>query len=119
MAMTGLMLHCGASQVPYEEVERSHTPDPTDTWTPVPHSRLVTEVRSHLDRANITVKEESHALTHDGGRYFGLFRLGQDGANEYGSVMGVRNSHDKRFPASLVFGANVFVCDNLSFMGEV
>ena len=68
MAMTGLMLHCGASQVPYEEVEQSHTPDPTDTWTPVPHSRLVTEVRSHLDRANITVKEESHALTHDGGR---------------------------------------------------
>jgi hypothetical protein len=45
--------------------------------------------------------------------------LGQEGANEYGSVMGVRNSHDKRFPASLVFGANVFVCDNLSFMGEV
>jgi len=119
MAMTGLMLHCGASQVPYEEVEQSHTPDSTDTWTPVPHSRLVTEVRSHLDRANITVKEESHALTHDGGRYFGLFRLGQEGATEYGSVMGVRNSHDKRFPASLVFGANVFVCDNLSFMGEV
>ena len=31
----------------------------------------------------------------------------------------VRNSHDKTFPVGLVAGAAVFVCDNLSFSGEV
>ena len=34
-------------------------------------------------------------------------------------VVGVRNSHDKSFPAGLVIGASIFVCDNLSFSGEV
>jgi len=34
-------------------------------------------------------------------------------------VLGIRNSHDKTFPASLVDGALVFVCDNLSFSGEI
>jgi hypothetical protein len=34
-------------------------------------------------------------------------------------VVGLRNSHDKRFPAGLVVGASVFVCDNLAFSGEI
>jgi hypothetical protein len=38
---------------------------------------------------------------------------------DFGLVAGVRNSHDKSFPASLVLGASMFVCDNLSFSGEV
>jgi hypothetical protein len=33
--------------------------------------------------------------------------------------MGVRNSLDKKFPASLAFGSQVFVCDNLAFTGEI
>ena len=31
----------------------------------------------------------------------------------------MRNSHDKTFPAGIVAGASVFVCENLSFSGEV
>ena len=30
-----------------------------------------------------------------------------------------RNSHDKAFPAGIVAGTQVFVCDNLAFGGEV
>jgi hypothetical protein len=33
--------------------------------------------------------------------------------------MGIRNSHDKTFPAGIVAGASVFVCDNLSFSGDI
>lgn len=40
-------------------------------------------------------------------------------ADDFGMVIGVRNSHDKKFPAGLVVGASVFVCDNLSFSGEI
>jgi hypothetical protein len=39
--------------------------------------------------------------------------------DDYGIVIGIRNSHDKSFPAALAIGAGVFVCDNLSFSGEV
>src|SRR4030095_11385808 len=45
----------------------------------------------------------------------------QNGAvrDDYAWVLGLRNSHVKMFPAGLVAGASVFVCDNLSFSGEV
>jgi hypothetical protein len=33
--------------------------------------------------------------------------------------VGLRNSHSKRFPAGLVIGSRVFVCDNLAFSGEI
>jgi hypothetical protein len=39
--------------------------------------------------------------------------------SDFAVTVGVRNSHDQTFPAGLVIGAAVFVCDNLSFSGEV
>jgi hypothetical protein len=39
--------------------------------------------------------------------------------NEFGWVVGLRNSHDQTYPAGLVAGTRVFVCDNLAFSGEV
>jgi hypothetical protein len=39
--------------------------------------------------------------------------------NDFSWVVGVRNSHNKMFPAGLVAGTRVFVCDNLAFSGEV
>jgi hypothetical protein len=44
---------------------------------------------------------------------------GDNHSNDYCWVLGLRNSHDKTFPAGIVAGASVFVCDNLSFSGEV
>jgi hypothetical protein len=44
---------------------------------------------------------------------------GPNDPEDYTWVLGLRNSHDKRFPAGIVAGATVFVCDNLSFSGEV
>ena len=118
--MKGLMLHCGAHKVEYDQVQQSDTPESTRTHTPIPHSHLVDLVRDRLGGESMQILEESHALTHDSNRYFGLFRVGTgDESSEYGAVMGLRNSHDKTFPSALAFGANVFVCDNLSFSGEV
>ena len=34
-------------------------------------------------------------------------------------MKGIRNSHDKRFPAGMVLGSTVLVCDNLAFSGEI
>ena len=38
---------------------------------------------------------------------------------DYSWVVGIRNSHDQTYPAGLVAGTRVFVCDNLAFSGEV
>ena len=44
---------------------------------------------------------------------------GRQTDEDYCWVLGLRNSHDKTFPAGIVAGAQLFICDNLSFSGEV
>ena len=64
---------------------------------------------------------EAHALNRGGAQYFGLMQIAMDGheSDEWGTVVGLRNSHDKRFPAGLALGNSVFCCDNTAFTGEV
>jgi hypothetical protein len=87
---------------------------------PVAHHRLLAGVRSSLEGAGLAVVHEAHGLTGDGARYFGLLQVANGhNPDDFGLVVGLRNSHDKSFPAGLAVGAAVFVWDNLSFSGEV
>jgi hypothetical protein len=117
---TDLILHCGASKVERAEVEIVPTPDATDTWTPIPHTALIERVEDTLKSDGLTIVNQTHSLTRGGNRYFGLMQIanGQN-SEDYAWVLGLRNSHDKSFPAGLVVGASVFICDNLSFSGEI
>jgi uncharacterized protein DUF932 len=115
-----LILHCGASAVPRAALAEVPTPERTATWQPIPHTALIDQVELALRNNNLKVTGEAHSLTHTGNRYFGLYQI-QNGAqhDDYSWILGLRNSHDKSFPAGMVAGASVFVCDNLSFSGEV
>ncbi len=120
MKKLNLMLHCGAHQVDREVIEMAVTPDATDSWHPIPHKELIDRVSRVITSSGLLIVQEAHGLTHDNNRYFGMLQVanGQN-ADDYGLVLGIRNSHDKTFPAALCLGAGVFVCDNLSFSGEV
>jgi len=120
-ATRGLLLHCGAETVDREELFETSTPAATDTWYPLAHRDLVTEVEGQLEDAGFTLDAESHALSHAGARYFGVFEVSipDRPEQEHGWVVGIRNSHDKTYPAGLVAGSHVLCCDNLSFTGEV
>lgn len=117
---TNLMLHTGAYTVEREQLATVHTPERTQTWVPIQHSRLLDGIIGSLEQNHLTVVNESHAIAKNGSRYFGLLQVA-NGHNhdDFGMVIGVRNSHDKSFPAGIVVGAQVFVCDNLSFSGEI
>ena len=120
MRQANLCLHCGANAVRREQVAAVLTPSRTETWVPIAHDRLLTGVQQSLERSGLHVVTESHGLTHDGSRYFGLLQVANGtSTDDFGLIVGIRNSHDKSFPAALVLGASVFVCDNLSFSGEV
>jgi hypothetical protein len=73
-----------------------------------------------LETSGLHIIQEAHGLWRGGLRYFGLMEV-RDGTNadDFGLVVGLRNSHDKSFPAALALGSRVFVCDNLAFSGEV
>jgi hypothetical protein len=120
MNRANLMLHCGAHAVDREQVYRVPTPAGTRTWFPIAHGKVLDEVQQVLTSNGLHVVSEAHGLTRDGARYFGLLQV-DDGpdVDDWGLVVGVRNSHDKSFPATLALGAAVLVCDNLSFSGEV
>jgi len=121
MKTANLTLHCGAAHVDRAVIPTVKTPEHTDTWYPIPHSDFITQVESALTAANMRVVEQAHSLTKEGDRYFGLFQVAncQSTGDDYSYVLGMRNSHDKSFPAGLVVGSQVFVCDNLAFSGEI
>jgi hypothetical protein len=120
MRKANLFLHCGAKNIDRDKVVATVTPDRTQTWVPIPHGILLEQTQACLTGHGLNVVSEAHGLTHDGQRYFGLLQVANgDNADDFGLVVGIRNSHDKTFPASMVLGASVFVCDNLSFSGEI
>ena len=117
----GLLLHCGAEQVTREALLEIPTPPNTETWYPMSHEHLLTEVEEQLACGGFNLGRQAHAISHDGARYFGVLEVGIPGYNhsDYRWVVGLRNSHDKTFPAAMVAGTQVFVCDNLAFTGQV
>lgn len=112
-----LCLHKGAEIVPYKKLCEASTPEGTATHVPIPHHDIVQLMRYSLGFYGHEIVEEHHAITEDGARYFGLLSLkSADGL--YTDTVGLRNSHDMRFPIGIAFGSRVFVCDNLAFHAE-
>ena len=108
--MLNLVLHCGARHVDRRAVEEAATPAASPTWVPVPHHRLLEQVEETLTGSGMSVVNQAHALWNNGLRYFGLLEVTNGQAHDdYGLVIGLRNSHDKSFPAAIALGNAVFV----------
>lgn len=119
MTKDGLCLHSGAHGATIEEVNAVVLPPATRTHVPIPHTTLIEQVKHTLGQQSYRIAKENHALTRDGQRYFGTMLLASNDDKDFGLTVGIRNSHDKSIIAGMVIGATVFVCDNLSFSGEV
>jgi hypothetical protein len=119
--MNGLILHCGGQQKPRDEVFAVPLPEATASYVPLSYESFITRIEKQLAVEGILVKEEQFALSHGGQRMFGLLGLEipQVSHAEYRCVLGLRNSYDKSMSTGVCIGASVFVCDNLSFNGEV
>ena len=118
--MTNLMLYAGADEVSEVEVFESPTPEGTDTWTPIPHSKLITLVSRAIEATGFVIERREYGLFHGGARMFGVWALTNGQSQpDYQMTVGIRNSHDKSFSAGLALGSRVFVCDNLCFSGEI
>jgi hypothetical protein len=109
------------NKVSAEQLANVFTPAATDSHQPIAHSVLVDLTREALDRVGLQVREEEHGLANGGLNYFGGFAL--KGSDIYSAereiVLGLRNSNNKRFAASICLGNRMMVCENLSFMSDV
>ena len=91
------------------------------SYQPVAHHDVVNRTRDSLAKSGFIIQDEVHSLARDDKHYFGLFAVDHPNreASDRGCVVGVRNSHDKTFPAGLCAGDAPFVCDNLIFTNTI
>lgn len=124
-----LVLHCGGKQVTRDEVSNATCPAATSTWHPIPHEKLIELALQRLRDTGLELIQECHGMygakpsdknpeAKPTDRYFGMFEVQTD-SDDFSLVVGLRNSHDKTFPAGLCLGDGVFVCDNLAFSAEI
>ena len=107
-------------QVEYRK-ERNKDGSLSVSYQPISHNLLIDKTRKHLDDGGFSVVDECHNLARGGQRYFGLFEVTHPNREntERGTIIGLRNAHDKCFPAGLCAGDAPFVCDNLIFTNSV
>ncbi len=117
--MTQSQTQQGESSVTRSDLYGVPTPQRTSTWVPIPHFRMLEEVERSLKAYDMETVSSRHLLTKGGERYFGVLHIGAGDGDEYETVIGLRNSHDKSFVAGLACGSHVFVCSNLAFWGDV
>ena len=112
-----LMLHAGAEPAEYKVLRDLPVPLATATHVPIPHHSVVDMVKYSLGFFGHEVIQEDYGVTPDGARFFGVLSLRSE-YGDYTDTVGLRNSHDKKFPIGISFGSRVFVCDNLAFSGD-
>jgi hypothetical protein len=127
---------CGGNHalVDIKEVEAVQTPSPSYrnkpnartgeiavSHQPIPHYGLVLDTRKKLADNGFEIQSEVHSLARNNQHYFGLFAVDHPNreATDRGCVVGLRNSHDKTFPAGVCAGDAPFVCDNLIFTNTI
>jgi hypothetical protein len=107
--------------VSYRNKPNKKTGELAVSHQPIAHHELVERTKGFLDSNGFIVQDEVHSLARDNNHYFGLFSVDHPNraASDRGCVIGLRNSHDKTFPAGLCAGDAPFVCDNLIFTNTI
>jgi len=105
----------------FREKPNKQTGEFSVSYQPISHKSVVRKTRSSLEDAGFSIVDECHNLARDGKRYFGLFQVDHESrvGSDRGTIIGLRNAHDKSFPAGICAGDAPFVCDNLIFTNTI
>lgn len=122
-----LIAHSGACIISRQDLSTIPTPKATASHTPIPHAKLMDVIEETLNQHQLRIIKEQYSVMSQGGmKLFGTLKLeGKSGigingeSSDYRMALGVRASNDKTIPVQMIAGANIFVCDNLAFSGEV
>jgi Domain of unknown function (DUF932) len=118
---TKLMVHAGGIRRTRNELRYLHTPPGTDTWRPIPHYYLTTQLVECLGRQGAEIVHEDYCtLGVDDAKVLGTIdlRIPALDTREFRMGLGLRASNDKSCAIQFVAAARVFVCDNWAFSGS-
>ncbi len=108
-----------AKVVDFSELGLIKVPERTETYIPVSHQELVTKIteagNQHYGRE---ASSHNYEVNQRGQQLFGsLVWKGENDSMD--RSIGFRNSYDKTLPVGVCGGAQVTVCSNLMFVGDI
>jgi hypothetical protein len=112
-----LIAHRGAEIVTREQLGNYPAPAATATFKPVGHADLVATLTQVMQDRGLHITREQFAVQSQ--KLFGTFDLEWQKMEEFGAAVDFRHANDKSMPIQIAVGARVFVCDNMSFLGEL
>ena len=117
---SGMLLHCGAKKKTRSEVANILPVNGAlgARHNPIPYIETIEQITEYLIHYGLKIVDEGFGVTPDGNRFFGLMKLESE-YSEYAPTIGIARSYNQTLAAKLAMGANIFVCDNLVFTGEI
>src|SRR5437763_596532 len=94
-----LIAHCGAQYMYREGLKLLETPEPTDSWTPIPHYDLVQALDGQLRARGITIVKEQFAVQK--AKMFGVIDTNYQVTEEGGAAIGIRTANEKSLALQL------------------
>lgn len=102
------------------DVKSIPLPEQTETYMPVAHTDLIKYVETDLNEMlpEYKLEKNTYALGNSGQYLFGMATF-TNGDSYMGPSIAYRNSYNKDFSVGFAFGAQVFVCANGMFEGDI
>lgn len=94
-------------------------PESTDSYKPIPHDVVLDTAKETLVKSGYEVIDHTLALARQGGEFFATIDLTTTVSDTERLVVGLRNSHNKRFSIGFCVGTRTSVCSNLCFSNDV
>lgn len=116
------LVYANSTLVTREQLKHFAPPPATPTWKPIAHYDLVDAIDRQLAVRDVKVVRDQFAVQREGLRLFGVLELevpGPTPSEQYRFALGLRTANDRSEALSIVAGAKVFVCDNLSLSGDL
>jgi len=102
-----------------EQILNAELPMQTESYTPISHGTFIHNIEAQLARTDFEIINESFIANAKATKVIGIYQLQSSNNNEIGPSIAFRNSYDKSMSAGIISGANVFVCTNGMFSGDV
>lgn len=102
------------------EVEVLKTPVPakTDTYSPVAHRDVISEIEEQLDKRNLNIVSKAYKGASGNNRLIGYFDI-NNGDPDMGFRFGFKNSYDKSMSLGMVAGSQIWICSNGMMSGDI
>ncbi len=110
-----------ANRVSYQELTTQSTPPATATWQPMPHHKVMTTVVEEVRNQGLNIDEIKYEIVPvKDSKYPDMFTTMymESDNGTFRNMLGIRNSHNKRFGAAACSGSSVMVCSNGCFSGD-